>query len=203
MNCFRMEIDARSVFAEGTWCYLRPVVVTDAELTFNWRNLERASSLGGAPKDVDSQKTWISTRPESEINLIICLKSNDVPVGMISIVDINHYHATAQTSRFLIGEEKLVAGMPVALEAMNLCYEKIFLEWNLRKIWGYVAASNWRMVKWQTSLGMKKEGVQEQQLKINGQIDDAVLLGLTREHYQESVKKRITVMIKLMGRNYE
>jgi diamine N-acetyltransferase len=169
-------------------------------MTFDWRNLDRASSLGGAPTDVESQVEWISTRPESELNFIICLVSNDIPVGMISIIDINHHHGTVQTSRFLIGEEKLVAGLPIAVEAMYLCYEKIFLEWNLRKVWGFVASTNWRMIKWQTFLGMKKEGVQEQQLIVGGEIVDAVLLGLTREHYLEFVQNRMHTMIRLMER---
>jgi diamine N-acetyltransferase len=187
-----------TVFARGSWCYLRPIRVSDAGMTFEWRNLDRASSLGGAPIDVESQVEWVSTRPESELNFIICLASNDIPVGMISIIDINDHHGTVQTSRFLIGEEKLVAGLPVAVEAMYLCYEKIFLEWNIRKVWGFVASTNWRMIKWQTFLGMKKEGVQEQQLIVGGEIVDAVLLGLTREHYLSYVQNRMHTMIRLM-----
>ena len=188
------------IFARGSWCYLRPIRVSDAGMTFEWRNLDRASSLGGAPTDVESQVEWISKRPESELNFIICLVSNDVSVGMISIIDINHHHETVQTSRFLIGEEKLVAGLPIAVEAMYLCYEKIFLEWNIRKVWGFVASTNWRMIKWQTFLGMKKEGVQEQQLIVGGEIVDAVLLGLTREHYLGYVQNRMHTMIRLMER---
>ena len=195
-----MNNNKEEIFARGSWCYLRPIRVSDAGMTFEWRNLDRASSLGGAPTDVESQVEWISTRPESELNFIICLASNDSPVGMISIIDINHHHGTVQTSRFLIGEEKLVAGLPIAVEAMYLCYEKIFLEWNIRKVWGFVASTNWRMIKWQTFLGMKKEGVQEQQLIVGGEIVDAVLLGLTREHYLDYVQNRMMTMIRLMGR---
>ena len=193
-----MNDNNETVFARGSWCYLRPIRVSDAGMTFEWRNLDRASSLGGAPIDVESQVEWVSTRPESELNFIICLASNDIPVGMISIIDINDHHGTVQTSRFLIGEEKLVAGLPVAVEAMYLCYEKIFLEWNIRKVWGFVASTNWRMIKWQTFLGMKKEGVQEQQLIVGGEIVDAVLLGLTREHYLSYVQNRMHTMIRLM-----
>jgi RimJ/RimL family protein N-acetyltransferase len=192
--------DKEEIFARGSWCYLRQIRVADAGMTFKWRNLARASSLGGTPKDVESQVEWISSRPESELNFIIYLASNDIPVGMISIIDINHHHGTVQTSRFLIGEEKLVAGLPIAVEAMYLCYEKIFLEWNIRKVWGFVASTNWRMIKWQTFLGMKKEGVQEQQLIVGGEIVDAVLLGLTREHYMGYVQNRMLTMIRLMER---
>ena len=195
-----MKINNDEIFAMGNWCYLRPIRVSDAGMTFEWRNLDRASSLGGAPTDVESQVEWISTRPESELNFIICLTSNDIPVGMISIIDINHHHGTVQTSRFLIGEEKLVAGLPIAVEAMYLCYEKIFREWNIRKVWGFVASTNWRMIKWQTFLGMKKEGVQEQQLVVGGEIVDAVLLGLTREQYLGYVQNRMHTMIRLMER---
>jgi diamine N-acetyltransferase len=195
-----MSVNSGEIFARGNWCYLRPIRLSDAGMTFNWRNLDRASSLGGAPPNVESQVEWISTRPESELNFIICLVSNDIPVGMISIIDINHHHGTVQTSRFLIGEEKLVAGLPIAVEAMYLCYQKIFLDWNIRKVWGYVASTNWRMIKWQTFLGMKNEGVQEQQLIVGGEIVDAVLLGLTREHYLGYVQNRIHTMIRLMER---
>ena len=195
-----MNNDKEEIFARGSWCYLRPIRASDAGMTFEWRNLDRASSLGGAPTDIESQVEWISTRPESELNFIICLASNDIPVGMISIIDINYHHGTVQTSRFLIGEEKLVAGLPIAVEAMYLCYEKIFLEWNMRKVWGFVASTNWRMIKWQTFLGMKKEGVQEQQLIVGGEIVDAVLLGLTREHYLGYVQNRMLTMIRLMER---
>ena len=91
----------------------------------------------GAPKDVESQAEWISTQPEHELNFVICLASNDIPVGMISIIEIDRHRGTVKTSRFLIGEEKLVAGLPIAVEAMYVCYEKIFLEWNIRKVWGH------------------------------------------------------------------
>ena len=195
-----MNIDRGEIFASGTWCYLRPIRSSDAVRTFEWRNSDRASSLGGAPKDVESQVEWISSQPESDYNFMICLTSNDIPVGMISIIDVNHHHRTAQTSRFLIGEERLVAGLPIAVEAMYLCYEKIFLELNMRKIWGFVASTNWRMIKWQTFLGMKKEGVQTQQLIVAGEVVDAVLLGLTREHYIEYVQNRMLTMIRLMER---
>ena len=188
------------IFARGSWCYLRPISVSDAPLTFEWRNLGRASLLSGAPKDVESQVEWISTRPKHELNFVICLASNDIPVGMILIIDIDHHRGTVQTSRFLIGVEKLVAGLPIAVEAMYLCYEKIFLEWNIRKVWGFVASTNWRMVKWQIFLGMKKEGVQEQQLIVGGEIVDAVLLGLTREHYLVYAQNRMRTMIRLMER---
>jgi len=195
-----VNINNDEIFARGSCCYLRPIRVSDAGTTFEWRNLDRASSLGGAPIDVESQIQWISTRPKSELNFIICLASNDIPVGMISIIDINHHHGTVQTSRFLIGEEKLAAGLPIAVEAMYLCYEKIFLEWKIRKVWGFVASTNWRMIKWQTFLGMKKEGVQEQQLIVGDEIVDAVLLGLTRDHYLGYVQNRMRTTIRLMER---
>jgi hypothetical protein len=56
------------------------------------------------------------------------------------------------------------------------------------------------MIKWQTFLGMKKEGVQEQQLIVGGEIVDAVLLGLTREQYLGNVQNKIQTMIRLMER---
>lgn len=184
----------------GQWCSLRPLVDSDAQLTFNWRHLERAALLSAPPIDLEDQRAWIRSRPSSEENYVICL-SDGLPVGTIAITEINPYHQSAQTSRFLIGEEDAVTGRPIAIEAMTLCYEKIFEDWGYRKVWGYVTASNTRMIRWQESLGMSREGLQQQQLLIGGRVEDAVLLGMTRDRYFSFAKPRMMRLLHLMGKN--
>lgn len=47
-----MTKNSVEIFAKESWCDLRPISVSDAAMPFEWWNLDRASSLGGAPRDV-------------------------------------------------------------------------------------------------------------------------------------------------------
>ena len=87
---------------EGLYVNLRPIKASDSEVTFKWRSASRAKLLNsGAPSEED-QKRWILSRPTSEFNYIIELKSGD-PIGMLSLIDIDLRNLHAETARFLIG----------------------------------------------------------------------------------------------------
>ena len=73
----------------GTYVELIPLSVEDAELTFKWRNLERAQFLNQGSTNIDQQLAWIAARPKNEINWIITLKQSGVKVGMLSLININ------------------------------------------------------------------------------------------------------------------
>jgi len=59
----------------GTFVRLRPIRVEDAELTFLWRQTERAALLNRGAQTVAEQAAWITARPASEHNFIIALLS--------------------------------------------------------------------------------------------------------------------------------
>ena len=179
---------------EGIYVNLRPIKASDSEVTFKWRSASRAKLLNSGAPSEEEQKRWILSRPTSEFNYIIELKSGD-PIGMLSLIDIDSKNLHAETARFLIGEEGLVKGIPAAVEAMKLLYQIAFDGLKLKRLYGTVASNNKLMIKWQKYLGMKEEGVLRQHYLINNEWQDAIALGLLDSEYFEDALPKMNRLI--------
>jgi diamine N-acetyltransferase len=178
----------------GEFVNLRPLQVTDAALTLQWRLAQRAKFLSSGAATVLQQAAWIADRPEGEFNFLIELKDAH-PVGMLSLVGIDPVNRHAESSRFLIGDELAVKGVPAALDAMKLLYNLAFDQLGLVRIHGIVADNNQLMIKWQKYLGMKEEGRLRQHLCQDGVFHDAICLGLLVEDYRKTSLPRMNVLI--------
>ena len=129
----------------GAHVTLRPLRVDDAALTLGWRQSDRATLLNRGAASVADQAAWIASRPNTELNFVIQLRSGQ-PVGMLSLVNIDEVNRRAEPARFLIGEPDAVRGLPVALEALKLLYELVFDQLELHRVYGTVVADNRLMV---------------------------------------------------------
>jgi diamine N-acetyltransferase len=185
-----------SITLAGEYVDLRPLDRADAEVTLRWRQSVRARLLNPGAATVEEQAAWIGSRPDSEYNFIIALKSG-TPVGMLSLVGVNTMSRHAETARFLIGEEDAVRGIPAAVEAMKLLYEFAFDRLELQRIFGNVTADNMLMVKWQKYLGMKEEGRMRRHHFLNGKFQDAIILGLLVEEYRDESLPRMNALIRV------
>jgi diamine N-acetyltransferase len=179
----------------GRFVTLRPMLAGDAEVTYRWRSGERARLLNQGAKTVEQQAQWIAARPAGEYNYIIELKDGGAPVGMLSLVNVDLANGHAETGRFLIGEEELVRGIPVAVEAMQLLYVLAFRELKLRRLYGTIAAHNVRMIKWQKYLGMKEEGRLRQHYNIGGVFQDAVFMGILADEFEHVFIPRAKILL--------
>jgi len=186
----------------GSYTSLRPIQIDDAEVTLRWRSSDRASMLNAGANNLDEQVNWIESRPPNEYNFIIEL-SDFTPIGMLSLIGINSIHRHAETARFLIGEEDLVRGIPVAVEAMKLIYAFAFDELRLVRLFGTVASGNPLMIKWQKYLGMKEEGRMRNHYFINGKWQDAIILGLLADEYRNQSLPRMNALISAARRESE
>ena len=180
---------------EGEFVNLRPLKVSDAKLTHNWRCAERAKYLNQSPASVEQQANWIASRTDAEYNFVIELKSG-YPVGMLSLTGIDTANLHGETGRFLIGDEVAAQGVPVAVESMKLIYELAFDKLGLVRLFGSIAANNKLMIKWQKYLGMKEEGRFRNHLRQkNGLFEDAIYLGILVEEYRAIALPRMKVLI--------
>ena len=161
-----------------------------------WRQSDRASLLNQGAEDVEQQRKWITSRLSSEYNFIIELKSG-LPIGMLSLIEIDNFSKHAETARFLIGEEDAAKGVPAAVEAMKLLYEFAFGVLELRRLYGSISAENHLMIKWQKYLGMVEEGRLRKHYYINGKFHDAVYLGLLKEEYLSTSLPKMKSLILL------
>lgn len=178
----------------GEFINLRPLRAADAELTLRWRSSTRAMLLNRGSGTVEQQAAWIESRPASERNFMIELKSGR-PVGMLSLIGIDSENRHAESARFLIGDEDAVRGVPAAVEAMKLLYGLAFDELGLERVWGTVASDNKLMIKWQRYLGMKEEGRLRRHYFLNGAFQDAVCLGLLADEYRGHALPRMEALI--------
>ena len=179
---------------QGKFVNLRPLQVSDAEMTFNWRQDNRAKFLNRAASNIKQQSAWIAARPESEYNFVIELKSG-LAVGMLSLIGIDHANRHGEPGRFLIGNEDAVKGLPAAVEAMKLLYELAFDHLHLVRVSGIVAVNNHLMIKWQKYMGMKEEGRFRNHLYQDGKFYDAIYLGLLVDEYRRITLPRMNFLI--------
>lgn len=180
---------------EGEFVNLRPLQVSDAELSYEWRRVARAKFLNQGAASVEQQAAWIAARPASEYNFVIELKTGH-PVGMISLTGIDTVNRHGEPGRFLIGDEVAAQGVPAAVEAMKLLYELAFDQLGLVRVCGIVAANNTLMIKWQKYLGMKEEGrLRNHLFQRDGLFEDAVYLGMLVEEYRKTALPRMKVLI--------
>jgi diamine N-acetyltransferase len=180
----------------GEFVALRPLSEGDASITHRWRHADRAAYLNHGAATVEDQARWIASRPAAELNYIIELISGE-PVGMLSLVAIDLTHRRAESARFLIGDEALVKGAPVAVEAMKLLYEIGFERLGLERIHGLIEARNHLMLKWQVYLGMKEEGRLRSHYLRDGEFVDAVALGLLADEYRRVSLPKMKSLIAL------
>jgi diamine N-acetyltransferase len=179
---------------EGKYVNLRPLAVTDAEITCRWRQSARARLLNVGAATPQQQAQWIAGRPASEYNYVIELKDG-TPVGMLSLVGVDLINKHAESGRFLIGEEEAVKGVPAAVEAMQLLYVLAFEKLGLHRVYGTVVEDNKLMIKWQKYFGMKEEGRLRSHYFIDGRFQDAIVLGLLEEEYRQ-ILPRMNALIE-------
>jgi RimJ/RimL family protein N-acetyltransferase len=159
---------------------------------------DRASLLNRGASSVPEQAAWIASRPENELNEVIELHPG-LPVGMLSLVNIDSVHRRAEPARFLIGEPMAVRGLPAALEAMKLLYEYAFDRLHLHRLYGIVVADNTQMLKWHSFLGMKEEGRLREHFYLAGRFRDAVCIGMTESEYRTIALPRMKALIRTNG----
>lgn len=180
----------------GEFINLRPLFEEDAEVTFRWRESDRASLLNKGAQTIEQQRAWIASRPADEQNFIIETKQHN-PIGMLSLVAIDNVNKRAESARFLIGEREAAKGIPAAVESMKLLYELAFYKLGLVRIYGTIASNNKQMIKWQKYLGMQQEGALRNHYFMNGEFQDAICLGILVEEFEENALPKMKVLMKM------
>jgi RimJ/RimL family protein N-acetyltransferase len=194
-----VTIDECRAVQRGDFVTLRPLRTDDAERTLAWRLSPRAFLLKRGAQTVDEQRAWIAGRPERELNYVIETRAG-VPLGMLSLIDIDLTNRRAEPARFLIGDEDAARGIPAAVEAMKLLYVVAFDRLELRRVYGTVVEDNPRMATWQRYLGMKEEGRLREHVFMNGRWQDLLCMGLLEPEYRKVTLPRLRAMIAMAGR---
>lgn len=186
---------------KGEIATLRPVTVTDAELTFAWRKSARARLLQRGATTVEEQRAWITAKLKTtDLNFIIEYK--DQPVGMIALLDINQLHKSVQMGRLLVGEEDFVGKAPVAFEAELMLCDYAFDVLKMHKIYGDVMEDNYGMLKTRFYLGYKQDGILRDHYVYDGVHKNTVAISLLEDEYRKVCRPKLLSFIKMIS-NYK
>jgi len=185
------EISAARTTHKGKFVQMRPMQLEDASITLAWRLGKRAAKLRDGAETTEDQAKWIASRPDNELNFIIETLPKKLPVGMISLVEIDFVFQRAEPARFLIGEERLARGLPVAAEALSLLYALAFGPLNLLELYGTMSEDNISMLKWHRYLGAKETGNLPKKVLIDGGLKTLMGIMLSQEDYRALVKPKL------------
>lgn len=187
----------RSGLLEGDFILLREIMIEDAEIIYSWRTGASGQFMNQPDGyDLDMQKAWMHTRPQSEINYLIIDKVNNEKVGMVAIVGISEQDQNAEIGRLLLAPQFLKKSNPYGLEALKLCSDHILNTWGFHKIFGNILSENTPMLKLQKYLGMKEEGLLRDQKTIRGKMFDLHLVALFEPDFKTKYIPRINMLLK-------
>ena len=182
------EVQARTLASKSfprdllknEFSFLRPLEETDARITFQWRTSARSNLLHRGAETVAEQTEWIRSRPNEELNFMICCSCGR-DVGMISLVNITSERGTAEPARLLVDRKYSSSGF--AVSAIDNLYRLAFAHLDLNMMFGKVATVNSRMIRWQEKFGMEIIGESEEKVDLNGATSTLVFMKLSRTRY--------------------
>ncbi len=176
---------------------LRLLELNDDVITFKWRNSIRAKLLNQGAKTVEEQRKWIdkSIKDDTQHNFIIRYKS--IPVGMVSLLDIDKIKSAAQAGRLIIGEEEFCRGKQVVCDALILLYEHAFSTLNLKNVYGHIDKKNILMQKFHKFTGVKLFNESELFFDQNLFKNDYINIQISKTEYENVVKTKLLTLRKI------
>lgn len=160
--------------------YLRNMTKDDTDLIVKWRNSEEVRSrfIYQALFTRQSHEKWIETMVNTGkvVQMIICLKDGDVPVGSVYIRDIDTTHHKGEYGIF-IGEAE-ARGKGIGTRAAKLMTAYAFWELSLHRLFLRVFADNVRAIRSYEKAGFVREAYLKDDVCINGKYRDIVLMAV-------------------------
>lgn len=172
----------------GSLVRLRPVELSDLPMLLSWRSDPSAygSFFEFEPTPLSAQEDWYRRHCLSglEKNFIIetTLETHPIPIGLISILNINWRSRHAELGRLLLGN-RTFRGLGHAPEAIALICEYAFDHMNLNKVYCEVLVSQGRVISLHKKFGVVEEGLRKEHIFKRGAYEDVVILALFRDEY--------------------
>lgn len=163
--------------------YLRLMTDEDTDNIVSWRNSDavRKNFIYQALFTRESHENWIRTMVETGkvVQMIICEKKTDKPVGSVYIRDIDPVHHKAEYGIF-IGEES-TRGKGYGTAAAKLMIRYCFQELKLHRLFLRVYAENLQAIRSYEKAGFAKEAYLRDDVYVDGRYRDIVLMGILNQ----------------------
>lgn len=163
--------------------YLRMMTYEDTENIVRWRNSDsvRKNFIYQALFTKESHENWIRTMIDTGkvVQMIICEKESDRPIGSVYLRDIDRMHQKAEYGIF-IGEED-ARGKGYGSSAARLMIKYAFEEMQLHRLFLRVYAENVRAIRSYEKAGFVKEAYLREDVCIEGKYHNIVLMGILNQ----------------------
>ncbi|MFX1376830.1 MAG: GNAT family N-acetyltransferase [Promethearchaeota archaeon] len=164
-----------------------------AEIYARWKNdpIVRKYSRNVIPKTLDEQKKRFESQQEKfseHISFEIWHKKDKKPIGRIGLGYIDWINGWANVYIWI--GEKAYWGKNIATEATELLIDYAFTELNLNKLHGGVIIDNigsWTVAE---KLGFVLEGIEEEEIYIDGKYHNYKTFRLLKEDWLEREKNK-------------
>ena len=166
--------------------YLRALEPDDYKITVDWRNDDEIWKMVGGPKyfvSSEYEKNWIikAINNPNEIRLGVCLKENDLLIGLASVIDIDWINRSCHCPSMIGNKEYWSSGY--GTEARRLLLDFCFLERSFERIWALILEDNVASQKMVIKCGYQKEGVLRNAVFKNGNFKNQILMSVLRDEY--------------------
>lgn len=163
--------------------YLRPITQQDTDDIIRWRNSDavRTNFIYQEPFTRQSHLKWMETMVKTGkvVQMVICLKEGDKPVGSVYIRDIDYHHRKGEYGIF-IGEEE-ARGKGVGTAAAKLMIQYAFEELHLHRLFLRAFADNLRAIASYEKAGFVKEAYLRDDVLIGDNFRDIVLMAVINQ----------------------
>ncbi len=177
---------------DGKKIYLRTILQSDAEDTLAiHQDFEGIKSLMGfiQPVNMENEKVWLSslypTENRDKIYFGIIEKEGNKFAGYVSAKYINNIDRTCE---FGIIIKKEFRGNAYSKEVLQLFFDYLFNQLNIRKINLKVLTDNVFAIALYKKYGFEEEGKLKEQVWQDGYYKDLIVMSLFSEKYKSAVK---------------
>lgn len=166
-------------------CRMRRIREDDLDRVREWRMLPEITRYMYTDPDISpaDQRAWFERIQNSphDIVWIIELTDGDVPVGVLSLSDIDQVNRRACWAYYIASPEARGKGLAKSLE-LNV-YRYVFETMGLNRLWCEVFSSNDRVVSLHERFGSKVEGVLRQHIWKDGESYDVVRMAVLADDW--------------------
>jgi RimJ/RimL family protein N-acetyltransferase len=174
--------------------FLRALEITDLERVHKWHNdFTLYANMVGPFRYVSyfAEEKWLQKKAafsNTEINLAICLKKNQVHIGNIYVRDIDWIAKNCYFSGCLIGESEQ-RGKGYATEALKLMLNHCFQDLGLKRIWTYILENHDAAIRLNEKCGFIIEGTLRNHAFKHGEYKNVLIMGLCADDISKDKRK--------------
>lgn len=176
-------------FIVGEKIYLKPLELEDLNQNYlGWINDEevtRFMEVGIFPTNHESLKSWWSKIQNSNNDVVLAVvdKKTNKHIGNVKLGSINWIHRNAHYG-IMIGD-KSFWGKGICKELDKMILNYAFNTLNLNRIYIGFVCGHVAVQKCHEKSGFELEGKIKQHMFINGEYVDMIMMGITKERYNE------------------